>query len=149
MKRLRRLLALPANERRLVVKAALLLGVIRLGLRLLPFRTLWRLLNQAPRASIALPAPNHLSPDRIAWAVTVASPYLLSVRPCLSQALAVHLLLVRRGYPARLHLGVARGERGQVQAHAWVETDGRVVIGGSASELGRYTPLLALDGETP
>ena len=149
MKRLRSLLALPATERRLLVKAALLLGVIRLGLRLLPFRTLRRLLNQAPRASIALPAANRFSPDRIAWAVTVASPYMLRLRPCLVQALAVQLLLVRRGYPARLHLGVARGERGQVQAHAWVETDGRVVIGGSASELGRYTPLLALDAETP
>ena len=148
MKRLRRFLALPPIERRLVVRAALLLGVIRLGLRLLPFRTLWRLLNQAPRASVGSPTATHFSPDRIAWAVRVASPVVLGVKPCLAQSLAVRLLLRRRGYPARLHLGVARGEGGQVQAHAWVETNGRVVIGGSASELERYTPLLALDAET-
>jgi hypothetical protein len=43
---------------------------------------------------------------------------------------------------------VARGDRGEVQAHAWVETEGKVVIGGSAVELARYTPLLALDVKT-
>src|SRR2546427_3806445 len=141
MKRLRKFLALHPIEQRLLVKAALLLGVIRLGLRLLPFRTLWWLLNHAP---IGLPAAK-FNPDRIAWAVTVTSPYVLGVRPCLTQALAAQLLLVRRGFSARLHLGVARGEQGQVQAHAWVEADGKVVIGGSASELERYTPLLARD----
>ena len=80
--------------------------------------------------------------------MSVTSPYVLGVRPCLPQALAAQLLLVRRGFPARLRLGVAKGDRGQVRAHAWMETDGRVVTGGSESELERYTPLLALDAQT-
>jgi Transglutaminase-like superfamily len=147
MKRLRRLLALNPTERRLLVEAALLLAVIRLGLKLLPFRTFWGLFNRAARAPVGSPKANFL-PDRIAWAVTVAGPRVLGVRLCLSQALAVQLLLRRRGYHARLHLGVARGDLGQVQAHAWVESNGRVVIGGSASELERYTPLPALDAKT-
>lgn len=148
MRRFRRFLALPPTERWLLLKVAFLLGVIKLGLRWLPFGTLLRLLSHVAEASIGLPAPTPYAPDRIAWAVAVASSYLLRVRPCLVQALAVRLLLVRRGYPARLRLGVARGEHGRVQAHAWVETDGRVVIGGSASELRRYTPLLAVDTGT-
>jgi hypothetical protein len=148
VKRLRRVLALPPAERRLLLTVALLLGVIRLGLRLLPFRTLCRLLNRAARVSVGLEAVDAFRPDRIAWAVTVASPYMLGVRRCLVQALVVQLLLVRRGYPARVHLGVARGDGGQVQAHAWVEAGGRIVIGGSVSELERYTPLLALDAHT-
>ena len=149
MKRLRRVLALPPAERRLLLTVALLLGVIRLGLRLLPFRTLCRLLNRAARVSVGPAAVNASCPERIAWAVMAASPYMLGVRRCLVQALAVQLLLLRRGYPARLHLGVARGDTGQIQAHAWVEADGRIVIGGSVSELERYTPLLALDAQTP
>jgi hypothetical protein len=148
MRRLRKFVALSPPERWLLFKAAFLLGVIKLGLRWLPFGTLLRLLSRVGEAPIGLPAPTPHSPDRIAWAVAVASSYLLRVRPCLVQALAVRLLLVRRGYPARLRLGVARGERGRVQAHAWVETDGGVVIGGSASELRRYTPLLAVDAGT-
>jgi Transglutaminase-like superfamily len=148
MKRLRSFRTLPPAERCLVVRAALLLGVMRLGLRLLPFRALWRLLNRAARVPLALPAANDFSPDRIAWAVRVASPHVIGSKPCLVQSLTVHLLLRRRGYPARLHLGVARGEGGRVEAHAWVASNDRVVIGGSASDLQRYTLLLALDAET-
>lgn len=148
MRRLRSFLALPPRERRLLIKAAFLLGMIRLGLRLLPFRVLLRLLNQAARTPIGLPDADHFSPDRIGWAVRTAGLYMLSVKPCLVEALAAQVLLARRGYPARLRLGVAAGERGKVRAHAWVETDGSVVIGGSPSELGRYTPLLALDAKT-
>jgi hypothetical protein len=54
-------------------------------------------------------------------------------------------LLVRQGYPALLHIGAAKGEGGQLRAHAWVESEGRVVIGGH--DLGRYAPLVALEAE--
>jgi hypothetical protein len=145
MRRLRKLLALPSTERRLLVKAVLLLAGIRLGLRLLPFRMVVGLLDSATRVSIAVPEAPYFPPDRIGWAVSVAGPYVLGVRPCLAQALTVQLLLKRRGHPARLRLGVARGGPGHIQAHAWVESNGKVVIGGSTSELERYAPLLALD----
>ena len=56
------------------------------------------------------------------------------------------LLLARRGFPASLHIGVAKqGQEKQLEAHAWVESEGKVLIGGS--EPGRYTSLLALEGE--
>lgn len=147
-RRIRRLWALPPAERRLLVRATLLLGVIRLGLGLLPFRTVLRLLNLVARPNVASAKALTISPNRIAWAVTVVSPYVLGIRPCLTQALAVQTFLRRRGSAARIHLGVARGDRGQVEAHAWVEHGGKVVIGGSLSELARYTPLLALDPQT-
>src|SRR6267142_1308347 len=63
MRRLRRFLALPAADRRLLVEAALFLWAIRLGLRMLPFRTLWRLLDGAPRAFIGLPTDRPFAPD--------------------------------------------------------------------------------------
>src|SRR2546422_6276531 len=103
MKRLRRFLTLSATDRRLLVEAALFLAAIRLGLRLLPFRTLWRLLDRAPCPSVAA---GLFSPDRIAWAVSVTSPYVLGVRPCLPQALAAQLPLVLRGPPAHLSPGL-------------------------------------------
>jgi Transglutaminase-like superfamily len=148
MRRLRRFLALTRSEQRLLIEATLMLGVIRVGLKLLRFPTLWRLLNRTPRPPIGLPASGRLSLDRVAWAVTTASPYVLGSRRCLPQALAAQQLLVRRGLPARLRLGVARDDGGRVLAHAWMETDGRVVIGGSTSELERFTPLLALDADS-
>ena len=61
-----------------------------------------------------------------------------------------HIALRRRRrwfrLPACLRIGVVKGAGGQFQAHAWVESDGVVVIGGSEPEPERYTPLPALDG---
>ena len=144
MRPLRRFLALSPNERCLLITAVILLAGMRLGLRLLPFGTLWQLVGNGGPILVGLFEGNHLA-DRISWAVTVAGRYVLGVRPCLVQALTVRLLLRWHGCPARLHFGVARGEGGQIRAHAWVEANGRVVIGGSASELERYIPLLAAD----
>jgi hypothetical protein len=148
MRRLRRFLRLRVSDQRLLIEAALLLGLVRLGLRVLSFRTLWHLLTcfsgRPPRSA----GTASIQADRITWAVSVTSPYVLGVRPCLAQALAAQLLLVRRGLPTLLHVGVTRIGRGPVQAHAWMETDGRVVTGGPRSELERYTPLLALESRT-
>lgn len=143
MNSLRRFFRLPRSERWLLIKAALLLGLIRIGLRLLPFQTLKRLVDSASKPRVA----KQFSAERIVWAVTVASRYVLGAGPCLPQALAAQALLRRRGYPASLRIGVARKGTGELQAHAWVESEDRVVVGGE--ELSDYTPLPALDGERP
>jgi hypothetical protein len=75
------------------------------------------------------------------WAVETAARHGFPSATCLTQALAVQVLLARRGYPAILHVGVARHDK-ELKAHAWVESEGEVVIGGF--ELERYTPLAAL-----
>jgi hypothetical protein len=59
---------------------------------------------------------------------------LLPNRPCLTQALVLQYLLLRRGDTlAKLHIGVAKGEDGELLAHAWIERGGRVLIGGATS----------------
>jgi len=85
--------------------------------------------------------------DSVTWAVAVASRYVPLVT-CLTQALATQVLLGRCGHPASLRIGVARSERGQLQAHAWVESQGRIVFGG-LKNLSHYTPLPPLEGERP
>ena len=69
--------------------------------------------------------------EQVVWAVTVASRYVPGRTTCLSLALTVQGVLARRGHPSRLHIGVVRGAEGQVDAHAWVECGGRVLIGGT------------------
>jgi hypothetical protein len=139
MENLYRFFRLSAAERWLLIKAALLLEVIKLGMLLLPFRTLRRLLARTMNTRIRLQRANRLSPERVSWAVVVASQHTPGVKTCMAQALAAQVLLARRGYPALIHIGVVSGEREQFQAHAWVETEGKVVIGGL--ELERYAPL--------
>jgi hypothetical protein len=126
--------------------SAWLLIAIRLGLWLLPFRTLQRLLTRMTQGAYKHQAADQASIDSVVWAVTVASRYVPEAT-CLTQALAAQVLLARRGYPARLRIGVARSETGQFQAHAWVENGGRIVIGGTANP-SYFTPLPPLERES-
>ena len=50
---------------------------------------------------------------------------------CIQQGLALQWMLRRRGVDARLHYGIAKDERGELQAHVWVAAGGEVVIGGA------------------
>jgi hypothetical protein len=145
MKRLRKFLCLPAAERRMLLEAALLLGGIKLGLRLLPFHILRRFLDSLAKVPIELRKANQSSVERVVWAVEMADRYMPRARTCLTRALATRLLLVRQGHPALIRIGVVREEGEEFLAHAWVESKGEVVIGGH--ELERYTPLIALEGE--
>jgi hypothetical protein len=142
MRRLRNFWRLPSRDRQLLVRAVLLLGAIRLGLSLLPFPTVRRLVAGGAQVPTEPQRPPPASVDRLVWAVTVASRYVPKAT-CLTQALAAQVLLARQGYPAQLRVGVARGGAGGIEAHAWLESRDKVVIGGS--ELGRYVPLPAFD----
>ena len=136
MKRLRKFLSLTPSDRVLLINALLLLGAIRLGLKLLPFQTLRRLLARIAQPIRTLPEEELASVDKVAWAVMVASHYIPGAI-CLAQALATQVLLERRGYPTQLRIGFTRGKGGQMSAHAWVESEGRVAIGG-AGNMARY-----------
>lgn len=146
MQRLCKFLHLNKRDRRLLVSAALVLGTIRLGLCLLPFQTLRRLLARMTQTTTELQKPNQASVGRVVWAVEVVSRYMPGGVKCLARALATQVLLGRRGLRAELRIGVAKSERGQLEAHAWVESQGRIVIGG-LKDLARYTPLPTLEAE--
>jgi hypothetical protein len=62
---------------------------------------------------------------------------------CLPQAIATRSLLAGYGIASDLKLGVQRTEEG-LRAHAWLEREGQVVIGGSESRE-RFAPLGDLD----
>jgi hypothetical protein len=116
-----------------------LLSVVRLGLWLLPFQTVRRLLVTITRTAAVLPMPDHTTIERVAWAVEVVSRYV-PMATCLVQALAMQVLLGHLGHPTSLRIGVARNAAGEFEAHAWVECEGRVVIGGTDAPW-RFTPL--------
>lgn len=119
----------------------LLAAAIRAGLWLLPFATVRRLVRRAaPRTGSPRPSTGR-SPAELARAVRGASRFVPSAS-CLTQALAMEVLLLRAGHQPRLRIGLAR-DAGRLQAHAWVENMGTVVIGGE--ELDRFVPLPAVE----
>lgn len=129
-----RRLALSPGEWRLLARAFSLTLLVRGSLWVVPFRVLRRLL--LPRRS---PTPPTAPLDRIVWAVA-ASARRVPDATCLTQALVAETLLRRAGHDATLHLGVARPAQGAgLEAHAWVESGGAVVVGDG--ELDRFTRL--------
>lgn len=127
MKLLFRFARLEARARLLLCQTALLLSAIKLGLALFSFQTLRRKLAQFSQKSISqTPVPV----ETIVWAIEVASRYIPGGAQCLTRALAARVLLSRQGYASQLRIGVAKDEIGQLEAHAWVEREGRAIVGG-------------------
>lgn len=147
MKWVLRFLRLSWADKVLLAEAVFLLMAVRVGLSLLAFQTLRKLLARAARrrsSSIVQRYPAN-QPSSVIWAVGVVGRHFPSIGTCLMQALAAYVLLGRRDFTAQLHIGVTRDEKGKFLGHAWLESNGTVIIGGEALAHQQYTPLLAMD----
>jgi hypothetical protein len=100
---------------------------VRLALWLIPYRRLERLVLQRPlgSATSVLPAQVGLAVRRASRVVPRAS--------CLVQSLAAGWLLRKAGHTPQLQIGV-RGGTQDFAAHAWLECDGQVVVGGEIKD---------------
>lgn len=145
MGRLGNFLRLPPSERRLVIRVTFLLGATQLALRMLSFRRVYRWMENAGRKRGENRENQRLSADLICSVVNRSGRRFLGVDSCFPQALVGEMLLERNGYPSTLRIGVIKSQAGELKAHAWVEKDGEVVIGGPVSHVERYTPLPELD----
>lgn len=143
MGRIHKFLSLPLEDRALLIKSVFLVSIIRLGLWCLPFRILRQILkiSPEPKTENFLYDPSIVS--RLVWAIITMSRYVPRAT-CLTQALAAQVLLLQQGYPADLRIGVVKGKQGQLEAHAWLECNGHIVIGGSDSPL-RFTAFPNLE----
>jgi hypothetical protein len=119
-----KLLDLPTDQRRFLLRAAMLVAAFRIALWVAPFRILKRTAERSAR-------PNKSSPtgaDRISRDVRAVSRYIPAA-DCLPQALAALVLLRNHGFDPLLKIGVAADSARRIKAHAWVECEGRIVIG--------------------
>jgi hypothetical protein len=131
-----------AADRGLLVSALCLLSATRLGLLVLPVRMVGSVLSWLVSREPGV-TRDPLLADRVARAVTRASGVVPGAT-CLTQALAAQVLLERRGFPTRLHIGVVRDGGQAMRGHAWVESEGMIVIGGVMAE--PWSPLLTVEG---
>jgi hypothetical protein len=127
--------------RRLFIKAWFLLSTIRLMLWLLPFQSTMRFLTRFSQKTPAPRLPDCNAASQVGLAVARASRFVPQAT-CLPQALAAQVLLKRLGFPAELRIGVAKNGARELQGHAWVENQGRIMVGEEGAEI--YFPLPAL-----
>ncbi|MEM1125518.1 MAG: lasso peptide biosynthesis B2 protein [Bacteroidota bacterium] len=127
---LQRLRSLTGAEWKHLLTALWLIPAVRLALSAFPFKSMLRFIDELD------PAKQEASPayvDGASWALALMARTLLGDKPCLTQALALQILLRRRAIPSTLRIGVKRDEQGGLAAHAWLEREERVLIGGADS----------------
>ena len=124
---------LPRDERRLLVKLAVILPVVGAALRCFGLRRTCQLVGEERRSGAgaeSADAPVNLaSAERLARLVDIASRHGAWRATCLPRSLVLCSLLHRGGHRAELRIGVRKGANGEagVRAHAWVELGGRVI----------------------
>jgi Transglutaminase-like superfamily len=142
MKTLAKLMALPAQDRSLLFKSLAPMLAMRLGLWTMPYTQARVVADRMARFRVCTrigDAAAKPSPEKIAWAVATVSRVVPGGGNCLVRAMATEILLKRYGYASTLKIGVAKPAAGQFAAHAWLESDGVVVIGDF--QLDRFVPL--------
>jgi hypothetical protein len=128
-----RLRRLDGRQKRLLLRAAALLGVASAAVALLPFRVAVRF------GSVKLGA-GRASPDECVWAVEAASRRVPWRTVCIEKGLVAQRMLRSGGVDAVLHYGARNHpESGKLEAHVWVTVDGRSVIGGP--EAADFAPI--------
>ena len=119
---------LSSARRRLLVQAALAVPVATAAV--------WSF--GTSRAREVMPRlPWRLRPDDepadVGWAVEAAGRRVPGAR-CLARAVAAEAILDRGGRAPEVHIGARRDTHGGLEAHAWVEVNGRVVVGAEERE---------------
>jgi hypothetical protein len=118
------------SDLRLLVKALVLVGIVRLALWLMPLRILREMVERIyKRRSSSTTYQDIRMVRRVAASVRRVSRYVPAAS-CLTQALTTQFLLARRGQVSSLVIGVAKSEAGEFKAHAWLESNGKIIIGG-------------------
>lgn len=141
----RRFFDLDRTERTLVFEAWRWLLHARVSLWVLPF-------SRVQQRYAAGPAERHGprgsgGPGDVATAIRRAR-HLVPAADCLPQALAAQAMLRRRGIACTVRIGVARDVQDELEAHAWVEVAGQVVVG-DLPDLSRLEPLTRSPARTP
>lgn len=126
-----------------MILATTVVAFLTIALRLVSLQTLLKVLDKAATASPRWICGRRWDSDRIVWAVSAITRRIPRLGNCLCVALSAKLLLSITGRPSSLRIGVAKSDSGQLEAHAWLEADGIILIG--SVEHDRYAPLPVFD----
>lgn len=133
-----------ARDFRLKVEAFLWMWFFQGAFALFSFHRVssWRERLARPRGA----APDDLREvvRRVRYAIRRANVRVWKAR-CLADAFTAQVLLARRGVTSDLRIGV-RKDGDALDAHAWLELDGRCILG--EGELQAFTKLQGLEGRS-
>jgi hypothetical protein len=125
------------RDKWLLAASLYLLGLTRLKLTLTGFGDPRRYCGQMD----TLPASDAALAQRVAWCIDIAARFVPSAT-CLVRAHAGQRLLAMKGIGSSIHVGVRKGSTTEMEAHAWLISGNRIVLGGDEAELKTYHLML-------
>jgi hypothetical protein len=131
---------LELSKRRLLIATFLLLNSIRIGFLLVKFSLLQKLLEKFSTFHPDKSTNSTISIDQIIWAINVSTHLSPGQAKCLARALTAHTLMKRQGYNPTLQIGVIKNSEEEFQAHAWLEYQGKIVVG-QLPDMEKYSTL--------
>ena len=137
-----------AREYALVLVTIPLVVTVRVALWLLPSFIIVRFVRHISVDAGADRSSPRIDLTKIIWAVEAVSTRVPHAT-CLTQAICAKLLLRWSGLRSDLCLGVAYSVSGALQAHAWLEREGRTILGGAVSRSMVRLPEMRADGRAP
>jgi hypothetical protein len=134
-----RLKSIPLSEKYVLIQAIILLLFIKITLRIIQLKAFIPLISRLAQ----IPPGKVGQPDSIRVGELVDRVGRNLNTTCLHRALAAYVIMRRRRYDARLSIGVLMDQNAQFSAHAWVESQDKIVIG-YMNNLSSYTLLPTL-----
>ena len=127
-------LKLSFEDKFILIKSFFLLWIIRVMLWILPFSVIQKIIG---RFTIISGEYHSIPLEKLTWSVAVMSRYVPKAT-CLTRALTAQILLAGQNYSSNLKIGVYK-ENGEFEAHAWLESGDKIVLGESETE---FVPIL-------
>ena len=121
----------------LLSTALLVVSLARLAVALRKSRALERHIGAIQQHSAAPTEPLLHDLREVAWSVSAASRYVPTAT-CLTQALAGSWLLARRGRTGEVRLSLPVSDSTEFRPHAWLISEGMIVLGGPAATFQRH-----------
>ena len=123
LKKFREFFRLSLSDKLILIKAFVVIALIRTGLKFFSFQNFKKFYNKSieKHAGVNLPL---IVVERHIWAVNTISPRISA--QCLPQALALKYLL-RKDKSIKLIIGINHNKG--LAAHAWIEKDNKILLG--------------------
>lgn len=126
LKKVQTWIDLTPHERSLLLQACVMLPIVALSVHLAGLRRTQLILTQFTPQISTTPHLDSYQVKRTAYLVGIAARYSKPWSNCLKRSLVLWYLLRRQGIMSDLRIGVRR-DRGEFQAHAWIEYEGMVL----------------------
>lgn len=134
-----RRLAAVWRDKWLLLSSFIILWFVRLSLSLIGYNRMIHRVSFQPHLLV----PSDALALRVAISIRSASA-LVPNPTCLVQALAAKILLGLRGYASQIKVGVRR-DGDTFGAHAWLISDGKIVLGGDTENVASFQPLMKIE----